>query len=289
MMVVFNPIAGRRRAPLLWRVLDTMIANGMRLELAETTSRGHAEKLARSAAVAGERLVVAAGGDGTIAEVANGLMGFNAKLGVIPLGTANVLAHELALPFAPRAIAAALAFGRTRALWPGLATGPATARLFVQMLGLGFDAEVVRRLSPQLKLLFGRAAYVWQTLRELPRYPFQSIRLRIDGDETEVASAIVTKGRLYGGQYLLAPDARPGEPGLSVVLFKQGGPFAALRCGAALPLNRLPGMPGIQQRRAMRVEILGEHRVPAQVDGDPAGFSPLTVTDAAAPIQVVAG
>ena len=289
MMVVFNPIAGRRRAPFLWRVLDTMLASGLRLELAETTSRGHAETLARSAALAGERLVVAAGGDGTIAEVANGLIGSDAKLGVIPLGTANVLAHELALPFAPRAIAAALAFGRTRVLWPGLATGPATARLFVQMLGLGFDAEVVRRLSPQLKRLFGRAAYVWQTLRELPRYRFRSIRLRIDGDETEAASVIVTKGRLYGGHYLLAPDARPGEPGLSVVLFKHGGPYAALTCGAALPLNRLPAMPGIQHRRAMQVEILGEHRAPAQVDGDPAGFSPLTVTDATAPIQVVAG
>ena len=64
-------------------------------------------------------MVVAAGGDGTIAEVANGLMGSGARLGVIPLGTANVLAHELALPFAPRAVAAALAFGRTRLLWPG--------------------------------------------------------------------------------------------------------------------------------------------------------------------------
>lgn len=289
MIVVFNPVAGRRRAPLLWRVLDTMIANGLRLELAETTGRGHAETLARSAARAGERLVVAAGGDGTIAEVANGIMGSDAKLGVIPLGTANVLAHELALPFAPRAIAASLAFGRTRALWPGLATGPSTARLFVQMLGLGFDAEVVRRLSPGLKRLFGRAAYVWQTLRELPRYPFRPIRLRIDGEETEAASVIVTNGRLYGGQYLLAPGARAGEPGLSVVLFKRGGPGPALLYGAALPLNRLPSMPGIEHRRAIAVEMLGEDRVPAQVDGDPAGFSPLSVTDAAAPIQVVAG
>ena len=68
-------------------------------------------------------MVVAAGGDGTIAEVANGLMGSGARLGVIPLGTANVLAHELALPFAPRAVAAALAFGRTRPLWPGMVRG----------------------------------------------------------------------------------------------------------------------------------------------------------------------
>ena len=113
MIIVFNPVAGRRRANLLWRVLDVLVANGVRLDIAETHRAGHAEALAREAVQRGEPMVVAAGGDGTIAEVANGLMGSGARLGVIPLGTANVLAHELGLPFAPKAVAAALAFGRT--------------------------------------------------------------------------------------------------------------------------------------------------------------------------------
>ena len=203
MIIVFNPVAGRRRAQLLWRVLDIMVANGIRIELAETTRRGHAEAIARTAARAGSTLVVAAGGDGTIAEVANGLMGSATRLGVIPLGTANVLAHELNLPFAPAAVAAALALGRTRPLWPGIcssgpcSSGPGasqdggTARLFVQMLGVGFDAHVVAHLSVPLKRAIGRAAYALQTLRELPRYDFAPIRLRLDGTETEAASAIV--------------------------------------------------------------------------------------------------
>jgi diacylglycerol kinase family enzyme len=75
MVIVFNPVAGRRRAHLLWRVLDVMVANGIRIDIAETRCPGHAESLARAAASSGETLVVAAGGDGTIAEVANGLMG----------------------------------------------------------------------------------------------------------------------------------------------------------------------------------------------------------------------
>src|ERR1700677_4789321 len=102
MVIVFNPVAGRRRAHLLWRVLDVLVANGVRLDLAETHRAGHAEALAREAARRGEEMVVAAGGDGTIAEVANGLMGSGARLGVIPLGTANVLAHELGLPLQRR-------------------------------------------------------------------------------------------------------------------------------------------------------------------------------------------
>src|SRR5580700_10859761 len=185
MVIVFNPVAGRRRAHLLWRVLDVLVANGVRLELAETCRSGHAEALALEAVRRGEKMVVAAGGDGTIAEVANGLMGTGARLGVIPLGTANVLAHELALPFAPRAVAAALAFGRTRTLWPGVARGAEGSRLFVQMLGVGFDAQVVHRLSLPLKRVLGRGAYVVQSLRETARYRFPPVRLRIDEVETE--------------------------------------------------------------------------------------------------------
>ena len=100
MVIVFNPVAGRRRAQLLWRVLDVLVANGVRLDLAETHRPGHAESLARDAAQRGETMVVAAGGDGTIAEVANGLMGSSARLGVIPLGAPSP-AFEPGAPGAP--------------------------------------------------------------------------------------------------------------------------------------------------------------------------------------------
>ena len=226
MVIVFNPVAGRRRAHLLWRVLDVLVANGVRLDLAETHRAGHAEALAREAAWRGEQMVVAAGGDGTIAEIANGLMGSSARLGVIPLGTANVLAHELGLPFAPKSVAAALAFGRTCTLWPGQANGPDGTRLFVQMLGVGFDAHVVRNLPFPLKKLFGKGAYVMQSMRELARYKFPVIRMRIDDIETEAASVIISKGRLYGGGFASLRRG-PGQSGLL------GGPVRPLRprCG----------------------------------------------------------
>ena len=289
MLIIFNPNAGRRRAALLWPVLDVLVANGVRLDLMETNHAGHAEELAREAASHGKTLVVAAGGDGTIAEVANGLMGSNTPLGVIPLGTANVLAHELNLPFAPKAVAAALAFGRTRTLWPGMARSGETSRLFVQMLGAGFDAHIVHTLPLPMKRLLGRGAYVVQTLRQLPQYAFKPIPIRLDGQEMQAASVIVSKGRLYGGKYLLAPDALPGEPGFSVVLFERGGPAITLLYGAALQLHRLGRAPGVRHIRARRVEFTGNSPVPAQTDGDKAGFTPLTVTDAPGPIQIVVG
>ena len=288
MLIVFNPTAGRRRAARLWRVLDVMSANGMRIELAETRHAGHATGLAREAAAAGADLVVAAGGDGTIAEVANGLNGSGCRLGIIPLGTANVLAHELGLPFVPRDVAAALAFGRTRTIWPGVAVGAAGARVFVQMLGVGFDAQVVQRLPPGLKRAFGRGAYVLQSLREAARYCFRPIRVRVDGVPREAGSVIVSKGHLYGGCYLLAPGATPADRGFTVALFDRSGPASALLYGAALPLNLLPRMPGLQLLRAGHVVIESE-RVPAQTDGDAAGCAPLTVRDAPTAIRVVVG
>jgi diacylglycerol kinase (ATP) len=289
MVIVFNPVAGRRRAHLLWRVLDVLVANGVRLELAETCRAGHAEALTMEAVKRGEKMVVAAGGDGTIAEVANGLMGTGVRLGVIPLGTANVLAHELGLPFSPKAVAAALAFGRTTTLWPGVASSAQGDRLFVQMLGVGFDAHVVRRVSFPMKRLFGKGAYVLRSLAELTRYDYAPIRVRIDDVETRAASVIVSKGRLYGGRFRLAADAVPGAPGFSVMLFDRGGPWSALMYGAALPLNLLGRAPGVRQIRADRVDFIGNEPLPAQADGDPAGCGINSVTNAASPIQVVVG
>lgn len=288
-LIIFNPVAGRRRAHLLWRVLDVLVANGVRLDLAETHRPGHAEALARDAARRDEPLVVAAGGDGTIAEVANGLIGSNVRLGVIPLGTANVLAHELGLPFAPKNVAAALAFGRTRTLWPGQANSADGSRLFVQMLGVGFDAHVVHHVSFTMKKMLGKGAYVAQSIRELCRYPFPEIRLRIDGIETKAASVIVSKGTLYGGTFRLAVGAKPAEPGFSVVMFDRSGPGAAMLYAAALPLNLLGNAPGVRQVRASRIDFLQNQKIPAQTDGDRAGMAPLWVSDAAGPIQIVVG
>src|ERR1019366_4195861 len=114
------------------------------------------------------------------------------------------------------------------------------SRLFVQMLGAGFDAQVVHHLSTRLKRVLGRGAYVAQSLREAARYRFPPSRLCIDGRQTEAFSVIITKGHLYAGRYMLAPGATPTEKGFTVALFDRAGPLAALLYGAALPLNLIP-------------------------------------------------
>ena len=294
MLIVFNPTAGGRRRRRLARALDALGLEGLRPVVAETLHPGHAAELARAAADRGVGLVVAAGGDGTIAEVASGLAGSAALLGILPFGTANVLASELGLPFAPERAARVLTAGRAALLRPGLArfgSGGGASRLFVQMVGAGFDAAVVAGLDLRLKRRIGKAAYVAQSARELFRYPFPSFTASLDGGNGEaVVSAIVTKGRLYAGRHLLAPGAMPGEPGFRVALFRNGGPVRAALYGAALPLDLLPRLPGVEIRRAARVRLSAPPPpcfVPIQADGDPAGALPVEIEDAPGPIRVM--
>lgn len=290
MLIVFNPAAGGRRRRRLERALAALGLQGLRPDVAETARPGHATELAREGAGRGVPLVVAAGGDGTIAEVATGLAGSAALLGILPFGTANVLAWELGLPPGPENAARVLTGGRAAALHPGLARfGDGSSRLFVQMLGAGFDAAVVANLDLALKRRIGKGAYMAGAGRELFRYPFPRFKAVLDGVDKEVVSAIVTKGRLYAGRHLLAPDAVPGEPGFQVALFQGAGPVRAALYGAALPLNLLPRLPGVEVRRASRIrlEAPAGFGLPVQADGDPAGVLPVEVEDAPGPLRIM--
>jgi diacylglycerol kinase (ATP) len=287
-LIVFNPTAGAGRRRRLSRALDALAARGVRCDLAETRAPGDAGRIAREAAARGTAVVVAAGGDGTIAEVAAGLAGSAAALGVLPLGTANVLALELGLPLVPERAAAVLAAGRTGLLHPGLARfADGRERLFVQMLGAGFDAAVVAALDLGLKRRLGRASYVLQSLRELPRYGFPPIAATLDGAAHAVSSVIVTKGRLYAGRYRIAPDADPLAPGFQVVLFTRPGALHAALAGAALPLGLVPRLPGVEIVAARQVGLASTGTAPVQCDGDPVGDLPVEVADAPAPLKLL--
>jgi diacylglycerol kinase (ATP) len=105
----------------------------------------------------------------------------------------------------------------------------------------------------------------------------------------QAASVIISKGRLYGGRFMLAPTACSALPGFSVVLFDHSGIAATLLYGAALPLGLLGRAPGVRHVRARQIDFIGNARVPVQADGDAAGWTPITVTNAPSSIAVVVG
>ncbi|MGG5821352.1 diacylglycerol/lipid kinase family protein [Falsiroseomonas sp. HW251] len=285
-VIIFNPAAGTRRRRRLDAALDLLRGVGLRPEVLETARPGDAMLLAGESAGHGGT-IVAAGGDGTIAEVAAGIRGSDAALGVLPLGTANVFALELGIPLAPKEAAVVLAMGRTIRFRPGIARRDGAAeRPFVQMVGAGLDAAVVRDLPPRLKRMLGKGAYVLQTLREIGRNGFAALKVVADGVERSATSVVVTKGRLYAGRFVIAPDADARGDEFRVVALRQCVRLDALRHAAALPLGLLPGLREIRVFAARHVRIEGAGG-PLQADGDAAGILPVEIAPSPTTIRIV--
>ena len=277
-LIVYNPTAGGRRGRHRFRAtLRHLQRLGCRWTVRETAGPGDAERLVREAdadPVATYDLVVAAGGDGTVNEVIAGLDGSEVPLGLVPLGTANVLAAEIGLGRRPAAMAAAIAGGRTRPIHLGIVND----RRFAVMAGIGFDAHVVTGVTPALKRVLGRAAYVWRSLCELLRGPTAGYRVTIDDRIFEASTVIVANGHFYGGRYVCAPEARLEEPLLHVVLFESSGRWNALRYLLAMLTGRLARLPDVQVIATETLTVDGPPGEPVQADGDvvavlPARFS----------------
>ncbi len=287
LLVIHNPTAGQRNATRLHAMLAALRALGASPRVQPTTRPGDATEIAAAAVRAHEPCVIAAGGDGTAAEIAQAITGSSTVLGILPLGSANVLAREIGLSFAPRALAQTLMQGHTIPHWPGQVIIAGQSRLFLQMCGIGFDAHVVATLNLARKRRLGRAAYALRSLGALIDYPFRPLSLNIDGIPHSAASAIISKGRLYAGPFTLCPAATPRQPGFQVALFGQAGRAAVLGYGAALLSNRLPNLASIKQLPAHQITLTSQG-IAAQIDGDTLGIDTLTITDAPSPIRIIA-
>ncbi len=287
LLIIYNPTAGRRKRARLEAYLDLLEEAGCAVEYRPTTKRGDAEAFAGDALAERYDAVVAAGGDGTIAEVANGLPAMGAApLGLFPLGTANVLAAEIGLPLDPAAVLHCLLHGEARPIHPGFVND----RLFTIMAGIGFDAHVVAGLPPGLKRQFGKGAYVLHSLRLLLGWAGPLYRLTIDGVTHEAASAVIAKGHFYGGRFICCPDARLEAADFQICLFRRGGRWGVARALAALPLGLLQYLPEIQllQSREVLIEAIeSTGREPVQADGDLAGHLPARLRVGQQPLHLI--
>jgi diacylglycerol kinase (ATP) len=280
-LVIYNPTAGRRRMQRLQAVLQRLRAAAVDIDLQPTGSRGHAERLACDRTQAG--LVIAAGGDGTINEVINGLMAAQAQgrsvppLGLIPLGTANVLAREIGLRTDAASVAAALLGESELAYRPGRWHNGVGSRHFGMMAGIGFDADVVSKVDLRWKRVLGRGAYGLASAGRFFAYRPHLFRLTIDGSPYQAASVVVSRGRHYAGPFIAAPNAALVEPKLHVCLFEQPGHLAVLRYGSALLRNALPQTRAYRVVAGKSVEIFGDDAQLVQADGDIVASLPLRV------------
>lgn len=269
--VIFNPLAGARRRMMLDRVAAILRATGAEVLIEETKAAGHATDLARAAAERGEAdVIVAAGGDGTINEVARGLLGQGVPLGIIPLGTANILAAEMGLKRDPADIADMILSGPAELIGTGLVDG----QIFLLMVGVGFDGEVVHNISPGQKRRWSRLAFVYEGLKLWLRGPGHAISLTVDGQAKQAAWLVVMNGKRFAGDFLMAPQNDIAEPGLTAFLFQTGDRLALIRYFIALAMGRIADLRDVEILAAEDIQVLTPEGLAVEVDGDARGVLP---------------
>jgi YegS/Rv2252/BmrU family lipid kinase len=289
--IVANPVSGSMRgADGLSELRATAIwltEHGLPTEVTPTTRVGHAVELTREAVAAGRELVIAAGGDGTLNDVIQGLAGSTTALGVLPMGTVNVWAREIGIPIGASEAREILLHGVRRKVDLGRA-GP---RYFLMMAGVGFDAEVVKRVERNwlkrvgLKMLDYIATAGSLGLTQQPA----KLTLRIAGQRRKMNALMVVIGntRLYGGAMQFTRRAVADDGLLDVVVIGGGG--WARRAGVFLrAFLRRPSLgPDARYERVRSVRLESSPALPVQVDGDIIGSLPMTFTIAPGALWVL--
>jgi diacylglycerol kinase (ATP) len=264
-LLIYNPTAGRRgQRARLGALTAALAAGGWRAEAAPTAAPGEATRLALDAAAGGAEAVFVFGGDGTVREAAAGLLGTAVPLGVLPGGTANVLAHALGLPPAPLAAARALATAVARPF----DVGRCGATPFLMMASAGFDSHLLAHLDLRWKARWGKVGIALQALAELRRYRPPPLELTVDGAERAATFVAVQNIPYYGGRFALAPGARWDDRRLDLVTFTGSGRAALAGFALALARGRHLKRSDVRLEPAGEVVILGPPGTSIQVDGD---------------------
>lgn len=281
-VVILNPISGARgggrRIETFRRALESA---GWRAEILPTLRAGHAPELARAAVADGADVLVAAGGDGTLHEVVAGLgPGTESAppVAILPLGTSNLVARELAIPTDPRE-AASVVVGRNEARIDVVdVTSAGRRRTMVACAGVGWDAAVVRGLASRRSGHITFSTWIGPILSALREYGFPPFRVTdADGRAEEAVLALFLNVRPYAAFFRPVPAARPDDGLLDVLLVRREAVRSLPGIAWRAFRGRDPVRPGVEVLRspAFRVESVGP--VPWQVDGDVGGDTPLAM------------
>ncbi|HEY8287413.1 MAG TPA: diacylglycerol kinase family protein [Chloroflexota bacterium] len=287
-LIVHNPVSGRASSHrLVGEVASRLRRRGWTVEVAPTQRGGDATAIALEAVRDRYPLVVAAGGDGTINEVLQPLVGSGVTLGVLPVGTVNLWASETETPSDPGRLAALL--DRRSERWVDV--GQIGSRYFLLMASVGFDAAVVAAVSGRLKKRFGRFSYAMAASNVALGYRGTPIRLRLDGRETRMNILVLLIGntRRYAGNWRPIRQAIADDGALDVLAIRGDRLWAGIPQVGTL-LRAASVEPGALFRsRASDIEIESEAPIPVQMDGDVAGSTPARIIAVTRALRVVVG
>jgi YegS/Rv2252/BmrU family lipid kinase len=282
-LLIHNPAAGqhlRRRAGDLAKARRTLAEAGIAIEIADTSRPGEATRFAREAAQRGRGLVIGCGGDGTVNEIVNGLARSNVPLAVLPAGTANVLAKELALPWDIPAAARLIPRGRVRRVALGFAQHQppdADGRYFLCIAGAGVDGSMVYGVNSRLKRATGTLAYWMSGLSHFLSYPLVPFEITADGQSFQAPQVIIGRTKHYGGPFQLTPGADLFSDQFEAAVFTTTNRFRYPAHMIAVWLARLGQQSDVHFVKTQRVlcRAAAGHTIYVELDGEPAGTLPM--------------
>ncbi len=290
--IICNPAARRSRGQTVADDLRGLLrTRGMSAEVSTASDWAHASRMAREAAEQGYAQVVAAGGDGTVNAVANGLVGTRSALGVLPLGTGNVLAYNLGVATLPAALAALQADRRLP-----MDLGLVGSRYFVAVAGVGLDAQISRSVEDFWKQSIGRLAFLTEGLNQLVRDKPHLFHINMEGEdctvvEEELWSALLCNVPEHTWRLPLARQATLNDGWLQLILFRDVNAWRwTFGLGDALfRTGDLNQVPGVTVHRVRKARITTDPPWTWEADGDAGGETPVEAEVRPGALQVIAG
>jgi YegS/Rv2252/BmrU family lipid kinase len=283
-IIIYNPFAGKLGAKGLKRLshaAEILRETGHDTWLVPTQGPGTAGAIARRHIAEGAELILAAGGDGTINEIAEGVVFSEVPLGILPAGTANVLANEMGMGSGleraalrvTECIPTRISVGRLLCM-----NGSERSRIFLLMAGIGLDAKIVYNLNLPLKARIGKLAYYIGGFSLVGRH-LDEFEVVVEGRRLTCSFALISKVRNYGGDLEIAQHTSLLDDRFEVVLFEGRSSFRYLKYLAHVAAGKLAGVKGVSLIRSTVACMSGtaDRRVYIQVDGEYAGHLPARV------------
>lgn len=294
-LVIVNPRSASGATRENWSLTASELrAHFGPFNVAFTRAPGHAVELANRAAVSGRSLIIACGGDGTINEVANGILGsgVDAEMGILPSGTGGDFRRSLAIPRSNREAAACLRTGKTRSIDVGKVTfldhaGQTVSRYFLNVSSVGLAAEVIKRVKSArafdwlpVESFRGRANFAFSALQEVLDPDPSLVHVRFDGGEERTLQTIafcIANGRYFGGGMMIAPDAKLNDGQLDVVNIGDIGTAKILLNAYSIYRGTHGSLSEVKSTRAKKIEVSSADRfrtVLLETDGELPGKLP---------------
>ncbi len=276
--VIINPVAGKMQINKFINISKNYFEkNKIKYKFLLTKSPGDAINLARKAVNEKYDVVFAAGGDGTINEVINGIIdSANTVLGIIPLGTINILSMELDIPLNPFKAIDLIAEGKVREI----DIGKANDKCFSIMAGCGFDSYAIYRVSLKLKKYIGPLAYIFAGIYSAFKYKPKKISIDIDNHRIDDIGyfVVVENTGSYGGKFKIAPYADLNDGLLDVCVFKKYKFFDGFRYFWGILLSKHMHFPDVRYYQCKDIRLTSDQNVLLHTDGELIGSLPAYIS-----------